>query len=37
MRVKAVDAHNDAKNEHQAKPEPELIDTIQVEKISQNL
>lgn len=35
MRVKAVDAHNDAKNEHQAKPE--LIDTIQVEKISQNL
>ena len=35
MRVKAVAAHNDAKNEHRAKPE--LIDTIQVEKISQNL
>lgn len=27
MRAKVVDVHNDAKNEHQAKPESELIDS----------
>lgn len=27
LAAKVVDVHNDAKNEHQAKPEPELIDS----------